>query len=89
MTLSIGILGGKVWNRRTGAIRQATGQGTPSTCQKQRQPTLRTARDRERPEYQRAGGLLSPGTAPRSLPVACYTGILNMADKSRERNDEG
>jgi hypothetical protein len=29
-------------SRRTGAIRQATGQGTPSTCQRQRQPTPRT-----------------------------------------------
>ena len=29
--------------RRTGAIRQATEQGTPSTCQRQRQPAPRTA----------------------------------------------
>jgi hypothetical protein len=41
-------------NRRTGAIRQATGQGTPSTCQETAPANTENGRDRERPEHQRA-----------------------------------
>jgi len=38
--------------------------------------------DRERPEHQRAGGFLSPGTAPRSLPVL-------YSDRSTRRTNRG
>src|SRR5215472_10474163 len=67
--------------RRTGAIRQATEQGTPSAFQSQRQPT-RGRRGRERPEPERGGGFLSSGTLSRSLPVL-------YSDPSTRRTNRG
>src|SRR6516164_10733161 len=55
--------------RRTGAIRQATEQGTPSTCPTQRQPTPRTGGIASGPSTNAVAGFLSPVTASPSLPV--------------------
>jgi len=50
--------------RRTGAIQHATGQGTSSTCQRQCQPTPRTAGIESGPSTSALAGFLSSGDSP-------------------------
>jgi len=55
---------GSVGFRRTGAIQHATGQGTSSTCQRQCQPTPRTAGIESGPSTSALAGFLSSGDSP-------------------------
>ena len=74
---------------QVGAIVDTIGEemsqpGKQPTCQRQRQPTSRTAGIESGPSTNAVAGLFSLGTAPRSLPVVYSDHSTRRTNRGRE-----